>query len=406
MFGKARVVSSGNKGSDTPKQSNKQSKLAKTPKTQKKRTKSDKKEIDDSEDEDDDIDMITNSNNSNNNQNNSNKSKKRSVFAPFFVCAVGSMDCGVSIFATHKKRPITTIETLSNRSVLDMSWNPMGNMLLCSTHDGFVFAVVFAKNAFQGRLTPVLQQKQYITSRHAKNLQNMQMSQLSQMSGKSKNKHGRNPKYTYTAYNGYNSYNCYTGFSSYPNQNDHKLEQNRLKLQRILKHVERYYDLKDSMLRNKKLPEYLKSPRDAMDAEESDENDENGIAKKLNARSNKIAKSQRMKQVDGKRTISPVVVEDEDEDKFEDQAGQETMQLMQKMQKKKDWVQPEHEDLMKKTLQKGKHAPVQIRKHFGNENERDESLEVANVDVLDYGMFSFIFVSFFLMILSHFECIF
>ncbi|SPR00039.1 unnamed protein product (mitochondrion) [Plasmodiophora brassicae] len=69
----------------------------------------------------------------------------------FYVCAVGSMDSSISIWATHSKTPLAVFRHFFAQAVLDMSWTPDGLSLLICSHEGEIAAIRFGLNDFGGR---------------------------------------------------------------------------------------------------------------------------------------------------------------------------------------------------------------------------------------------------------------
>ncbi|ESO06634.1 hypothetical protein HELRODRAFT_64173 [Helobdella robusta] len=54
------------------------------------------------------------------------------------VCAVGSKDRSVSIWATHLKRPVIVMHDLFTSAILDMSWSSDGMEMMCCSWDGTI----------------------------------------------------------------------------------------------------------------------------------------------------------------------------------------------------------------------------------------------------------------------------
>lgn len=59
------------------------------------------------------------------------------------VCAVGSQDCGVSVWGTSEAYSVGTTKNLFLRSVLDLSWSSDGFILYSCSEDGTVAALTF-----------------------------------------------------------------------------------------------------------------------------------------------------------------------------------------------------------------------------------------------------------------------
>eukprot|EP00741_Cyanophora_paradoxa_P018977 tig00021108_g18320.t1 len=56
----------------------------------------------------------------------------------YTVCAVGSQDAMISVWATHSTRPIVIAQDLFGQSIVDIAWSPDGYTLACCAADGGV----------------------------------------------------------------------------------------------------------------------------------------------------------------------------------------------------------------------------------------------------------------------------
>ncbi|KAJ3130441.1 HIR complex subunit [Nowakowskiella sp. JEL0407] len=71
-------------------------------------------------------------------------------------CALGSQDCGVSLWSTKLGRAMINIKALFRHTVLDLSWTPDGFTLLASSYDGHVAVLRFSSNELG---TPVSEER-------------------------------------------------------------------------------------------------------------------------------------------------------------------------------------------------------------------------------------------------------
>jgi protein HIRA/HIR1 len=77
-------------------------------------------------------------------------SKKRAEYA---ICAVGSVDNGLSIWTTHMQRSIMVVTNVHNQSVVDLAWDRSTNdMLGCASVDGTVSFYLFKEKDIGVRL--------------------------------------------------------------------------------------------------------------------------------------------------------------------------------------------------------------------------------------------------------------
>ncbi|ELR22783.1 WD domain, G-beta repeat-containing protein [Acanthamoeba castellanii str. Neff] len=68
------------------------------------------------------------------------KKGKRSTLS---YCAVGSQDCGLSVWSTETTRPKLVTKNIFSQSVLDIAWAPDGYTLLCCSTDGTAVSLHF-----------------------------------------------------------------------------------------------------------------------------------------------------------------------------------------------------------------------------------------------------------------------
>ncbi|CAH1757149.1 14957_t:CDS:10 [Entrophospora sp. SA101] len=80
------------------------------------------------------------------------------------VCAIGSQDHGVSIWATSSSHPLLVFKQLFTHCILDLSWSPDGRFLFACSYDGTATILEFKKNQFGEPLKPEEQER--ILSKH------------------------------------------------------------------------------------------------------------------------------------------------------------------------------------------------------------------------------------------------
>jgi protein HIRA/HIR1 len=57
--------------------------------------------------------------------------------------AIGSMDCGLSVWATNSPRPIFVAQSCFGDCVLDLSWTSNGRGLAACSSEGTIAYIVF-----------------------------------------------------------------------------------------------------------------------------------------------------------------------------------------------------------------------------------------------------------------------
>jgi len=61
----------------------------------------------------------------------------------YSVCAIGGLDCTVTVWTTSSNRALLVVEEVFREAVLDLTWSPNGLTLFAASHDGSILVVTF-----------------------------------------------------------------------------------------------------------------------------------------------------------------------------------------------------------------------------------------------------------------------
>lgn len=87
------------------------------------------------------------------------KKKRVKKRVEYGLCAIGSLDSGLSIWTTHKQRSIMVAANVHNQSIVDLAWDRnTGDMLGCASVDGTVSFYLFNEKDLGTRLPASLLQ--------------------------------------------------------------------------------------------------------------------------------------------------------------------------------------------------------------------------------------------------------
>ena len=68
-------------------------------------------------------------------------------------CAIGSRDRSISVWLTSLKRPLVVVHDLFEDSILDLSWDAAGLILMATSWDGSIAVLQFRKDEVGEQLT-------------------------------------------------------------------------------------------------------------------------------------------------------------------------------------------------------------------------------------------------------------